>query len=283
MSRRKAALLIAAFVLLVLVAGVVWVFVYAKEQPLSVTFLTVGQGDAIFIETPSGRQILVDGGPDRSVLRELPRVMGPLDRSIDIVVATHPDRDHIAGLADVFQKYDVDTFIDPQVQNDTSYAQALSYAAGQEEGVVQIAARRGTRIHLDTDVYLDVLFPDRDVDTIETNTGSVVMQLVYGESEFLLSGDAPSQVEDWLVLLDGEGLQSDVLKAGHHGSRTSTSEGWIRTVDPRYVVVSAGAGNSYGHPHEEVVTRITESGAIMLDTMERPVTFRSDGKAVWVK
>lgn len=282
MTPRKAALLLTVLVLLILNV-VLWALLRVPQGNLEVTFLNVGQGDAILIETPSGVQILIDGGPDRSILRQLPLFMGPLDRSIDLVVATHPDKDHIAGLADVFARYQVRAFMEPGIEGETSFAHALSYAVKHEPGVMRIEARRGMRIHLGKDAYADVLFPDRDVDAIESNTGSIVLRLVHGESEFMLTGDAPMSVEDWLVTLDGEKLRSDVLKAGHHGSRTSTGERWMETVAPRYVVISAGKDNSYGHPHEEVVERVRRFGAEMRSTMDGPVTFVSDGREVWVK
>jgi len=282
MTHRKVWLSLFVLVLLVANGSLLYVFLH-KDENLTVTFLNVGQGDSILIEAPGGEQVLIDGGPDRSVLRELPKVIGPLDRSIDLVIATHPDKDHIAGLADVFARYDVDGFLEPEVQSDTSYAKALDAAASLEEGASSIVARRGMRIHIGDKVYADVLFPDRDVVSLETNTGSIILQLVYGETEFMLSGDSPLSIENWLVALDGEELQSDVLKAGHHGSRTSTSDAWIDAVNPSYVVVSAGKGNSYGHPHAEVVDRIAASGAQMLSTMDRAVSFVSDGASVRVK
>lgn len=273
------------FVLLIglILNAVVWTVVLYKEQHvLAVTFLNVGQGDSILIETPSGKQILVDGGPDRSVLRELPKVIGPLDRSLDLIVETHPDKDHIAGLTDVFERYEVGAFLSPGIPNDTSYTKTLERAAESEPGVVRVEARRGMRLHLGNGAYADVLYPDRDVDGVETNTGSVVLRVVYGETEFMLTGDAPTNVERWLVSLDGEALQSDVLKAGHHGSRTSTDEEWLREVSPSYVVISAGLNNSYGHPHTEVVSRIQDFGATLLSTTNGSIRFLSDGKALRV-
>lgn len=269
-----------------LVNGIVVVgFLYqAPREELTVSFLPIGQGDSIYIETPGGKDFLIDGGPDRSVLRELPKVMGPFDRVIDVVVATHPDKDHIAGLPGVFDRYRVNTYIESSVEADTSFAEGLEAAAQAEAGVVRVIAERGMRIHIEDGVYADILYPDRDVDDVDTNAGSVVLRLVYGETEFLFSGDAPTSIEEYLVALDGEGLQSEVLKAGHHGSRTSTAESWLHAVDPDYVVVSAGKNNSYGHPHEEVVERIQASGAQKLSTQAgEAITFYSDGKTVWVK
>lgn len=281
MSRVRTGLYFYIVLLLILNAATYYALHEVREKKdLIVSFLNVGQGDSILIQSPGGGEMLVDGGPDRSVLRELPKVLGPLDRTLDLVIETHPDKDHIAGLSDVLAQYQVAAFMGPGIPNDTSYTKSLESGVENEPGIAAIEARRGMRIHLGGGAYADVLYPDRNVDAVETNTGSIVLRVVYGETEFLLTGDSPTNVEDWLVSLDGEGLRSDVLKAGHHGSRTSTSQKWIDAVNPDYVVISAGKGNSYGHPHEEVVQRVGESGAVMLSTMEGTVSFRSDGKKV---
>lgn len=269
-----------ALLLLLVLNLVIVVLLFVKHDELRISFLSVGQGDAIFIESPTGVEILIDGGRDRSVLRELPKKMGILDRTIDVVIATHPDADHISGLSDVFARYEVHTFIEPGVTSDTTDAKRLA-AAIETEGLDPVLARRGQRLHLGGGAYADVLYPDRDVSNIETNTGSVILRLVYGETEFLLTGDAPAAIEDWLVSLDGSALQSEVLKAGHHGSRTSTSATFLGAVLPSVVVISAGKDNSYGHPHQEVLDRIAASGAHVLSTIEEgTIEFVSDGVTV---
>lgn len=283
MSRTKIALLFYVAVALVLNMVVLGaLYLEQGRRVLTVSFLKVGQGDAILITSPSGAEVLIDGGPDRSVLREIPHVLGPIDRSLDLVIATHPDKDHIAGLAEVLERFEVKAVMEPGIPYGSSYAEALSAGVKDEEGVERVYARRGMRIHLGAGAYADVLYPDRDVAGVETNTGSIVLRVVYGETEFMLTGDAPASVEDWVVA-GGGALQSDVLKAGHHGSRTSTGEGWMEAVRPTHVVISAGKGNSYGHPHEEVVERVSAHGATLHSTQEGRVTFISDGTAVWRK
>ncbi|HWH16211.1 MAG TPA: MBL fold metallo-hydrolase [Candidatus Paceibacterota bacterium] len=280
---KQGTLLFLVAILCVVNVAVWTVLTFQKRSGLEVIFLDVGQGDAILIKGPHGAEVLIDGGPDRSILRVLPKELGPIDRTLDLVIATHPDKDHIAGLSEVLARYDVAATMDPDVENDTSFAQSFN-ARTLEERALTIPARRGTRIHLGGGAYLDVLFPDRSVDTVESNTGSIVARAVYGETSFLLTGDAPVAVESWLAALDGNTLKSTVVKAGHHGSRTSTSAEWLRVTDPEYVVVSAGKDNSYGHPHEEVVAAIVESGAQMVGTLgEGPVTFISDGTTVQLK
>lgn len=246
---------------------------------LSVSFLDVGQGDAIFIESPTGVQMLIDGGSGPAVLRELGRRMPLFDRTLDVVVATHPDRDHIGGLSDVFKRYMVGAYLESGVHNDTSSAEALARAVAEEQ-LEPVEARRGMRLLLGGGAYADMLFPDRDVANVETNTGSIIMRVVYGETEFMLSGDAPASVEKYLVSLGGE-LRSDVLKAGHHGSQTSNSEEFVDAVQPSYVVYSRGCDNSYGHPSSEVVSLFQKLKIPALDTCgDGTITFRSDGRSL---
>ena len=280
---RKAKLVV--ILILIPLALYIWFLVLnPKLKHLTVSFLDVGQGDAILVEGPTGIQMLVDGGRDHAVLRELPRQMGPFDRSIDVVIATHPDADHIGGLSSVFERYSVEVFVEPGIPNDTNATFALVSAVDLEPGLQKIVARTGQRIDLGGGAYADILFPDRDVSTYETNTGSIVMRVVYGETSFMLSGDSPSQIEDYLVGRDGIALKTNVLKAGHHGSRNSTGDLWLSAVDPDIVVISAGKGNSYGHPHQETLDRIARSGAEVLSTLGAgAVTFESDGEQVVAK
>lgn len=270
------------FALVVVLNIFIWSVVWLKKEPhLTVSFLDVGQGDAILIESPTGEQMLVDGGRDHAVLRELGKYMSPFDRSLDVVVETHPDADHVGGLPGVFERYTVGVFMEPGIPNDTNAVLALEEAVKNEEGLQKILARRGQRINLGGEVYIDVLFPDRDVSGLETNTGSIVMRVTYGSTSFMLTGDAPSSIEDYLVGIDGTTLKTDVLKAGHHGSRNSTDELWLLTLQPRVVVISAGEGNSYGHPHTETLERIHSVGARVLSTLgQGAVIFQSDGTTI---
>jgi len=278
----RTALILVSLVLLVLNVAVFTYLYRPQTAHLTVSFLDVGQGDAILIEGPTGIEMLIDGGKDRSVLRELPRVMGPLDRSIDILVATHPDADHIGGLPAVLDRYSVSYYFDQEKSGDTTTYRHLENSVDLERGVQEGLLRSGIRIHLGNGAYADVLHPEDNAEMLrETNDASVSMRLVYGETEFMLTGDAPVWVEDRIVKRYGDTLRSDVLKAGHHGSKTSTSPAFLAAVDPRIVVVSAGKDNSYGHPHQDVVARILESGATLLSTInEGTITFVSDGKAV---
>jgi len=199
------------------------------------------------------------------------------DRTIDTVIETHPDMDHIGGLPEVFARYDVGMFIEPGVADDGADNQAL-HAAVRAEGLTPVLARRGMTLALDKGVYLEILFPDRDVTNLETNMGSIVARLVYGDTSVLLTGDSPIAIEEYLVGVYGEGLKSDILKLGHHGSKTSNSESFLGYVDPAYGIISAGCDNSYGHPHKEVVDRLAQFEIKKVSTCESgTVVFESDG------
>lgn len=273
--------LLATIFMLLVVTAVVWhAVISASSKELRVSFLDVGQGDSIFIQAPSGRQVLIDGGPDRSVLRELGKIMPWWDRTIDVVIATHPDSDHVVGLVDVLQRYSVDFIFDPGVKGDTPQAESM-LASVANEGAEHILARRGQIIDLGGGVSLGILFPDRDVSGLETNTASIVARLVYGETSFILTGDSPESIEKYLVQLDGAALASDVLKAGHHGSRTSSSITFVGFVSPEYGIFSRGCDNSYGHPHQEVREVFARLGVTILDTCEEgTITLVSDGVIV---
>lgn len=257
-----------------------------NDGTLQVTFLDVGQGDATFIESPSGTQVLVDGGKGNQVLGGLHEVMGFFDRDIDMVVATHPDMDHVAGLIDVLRRYEVETILLTENKSDTP-AFATFLEAVQKEGSTVVYARRGQVFDLGQgesgSTTLSILFPDRDPSMLESNMSSIVVRLVYGESEYLLTGDSPEEIEAYLVD-GGVVLQSDVLKAGHHGSRTSSSEAFVSAVAPTYVIFSAGKDNSYGHPHTEVVERFAAHGVVQKNTAEEgSIHSVSDGVSIVFK
>lgn len=280
LARKRVAWLLLC--ILIVVCFFVWQAVFALETSnvLTVAFLDVGQGDAIYIETPSGNQVLVDGGKGRSVLRELGSRMSYFDRSIDVVLATHPDADHIGGLPEVFSRYDIGMYIESGVTDSGSDNQAL-HEAVQNEGLTIVKARQDMKIILDTDIVLHVLFPDRDVTNLETNTSSVVVTLSYGDTSFLLTGDSPAGIETYLVSLYGNELESDVLKLGHHGSNSASSETFIGYVNPVYAVISASCDNPYGHPHKEVLNRLEQFGIKSESTCEQgTIIFTSDGERV---
>lgn len=278
-------LAILSVALLALVTQPIWQsFAFGKKETLlTVVFLDIGQGDAIFIETPDGKQMLIDGGPGRAVLRELPKYMSIFDRSIDVVVATHPDKDHVGGLVDVLSRYKVGKIIETENKNETAVSDAFSNYANKEEAEIFLA-RAGQVLTLGASTSIKIFSPAFDPKDWESNASSIVAKVTYGDIDFLLTGDAPSNTEEYMVKVYGSQLTSEVLKLGHHGSRTSTSDLFLNTVRPTFAVVSAGRGNNYGHPHKEVTDRILARGINLKSTIENgSVVFKSDGQRVWVE
>lgn len=264
------------------ISSVYIAFESSVPQELRVSFLDVGQGDAIFIQSPSGVQVLIDGGRDAKVLERLHKVMPLFDRSIDVVIASHPDSDHISGLIDVVKKFNVGAFLESGVQSKNGVQDVLKSALSKKGIKIKIATR-GEVYNLGAGVLLTVLYPYKDVQNEESNAGSLIMQLTYEGDSFLFTGDAPVASELILVGTDGEQLHSSVLKFGHHGSDTSTSVPFLKDVQPLYGIVSAGKNNQYHHPNEDVLKRAEKFNIKILSTIELgTITFATNGKGIRV-
>lgn len=263
----------------------VWYAVVSEDRSgkLTVAFLDIGQGDAIFIESPTGTQMMIDGGPGAIVLRELGKVMPFYDRSIDMLMVSNPDKDHMAGFLDILDAYNVASVIEPGTVGASAEYKTLE-AKIEREKAIKITALRGQKIDLGGGAYFEVLFPDRDVSGLDTNDGSLIGKLVYGTTSFLFPGDAPSAIEEYIAYVDKENLDVDVLKVGHHGSKTSTSEALLGFASPAIAVISAGKDNTYGHPHREVTERLSRFEVETLGTYEHgTIVLESDGETVRIK
>lgn len=261
----------------------VWYFVYFNKPNnnlLKVAFLDIGQGDAIYIEAPNGRQMLIDAGSGPLILQKLSEVMPFADRSIDMIVITNPDKDHIGGFMDVLDNYNVGYVLEPGTEKSTQIYKNLEQKISSHN-LKKDLARRGMRINLDSNknIYFDVLFPDRDVSSWSPNDGSIVGKLSYGNESFMLMGDATKYTE--LLIKQNENpdtIHSQVLKLGHHGSHTSSSELWLEAVDPDVAIISAGKNNRYGHPHKDILDRLKSLQIPYLSTSENgTIIFKTDG------
>jgi len=260
----------------------VWFKVHSGTNSgyLKVVFLDVGQGDAIYIESPNKKQILIDGGRDAKLLSSLAKVMPFADRSIDMVITTHPDADHIGGLPLLLDNYKIKAIIENGATSDSSLFSALEEKI-TKKNIKKIVASRGMHILLDAkeNIYMEILFPDREVSLLESNEASIVAKLVYGESSFLFMGDASLYTENLIGWNEHpEYLNIDVLKLGHHGAKTSTGELWLELTSPSVAIISAGKDNSYGHPSKEVLDRLKKLNIPFLNTAEKGnIIFKTDG------
>ncbi len=277
-------ILIFYILILAFVTIFVWSYIPQKSSGLlTVSFLDVGQGDSIFIEAPNGKQVLIDGGRNSSSVRELSKFMSFKDKEIDVVLATHPDADHIGGLPEVFDRFQVLNFVDSGVEGEDNIYRSLVDRVSLD-GSRYIKGERGLVIILDRKekVYLQVLSPDKNFTFEDTNNNSIVTKIVYGNISFLLTGDASKAIENILVYSDGEILDSDILKAGHHGSKTSSSLLFLEAVSPEASVISASANNTYGHPHADVLTNLQKTNSLVFETAkEGNITFKTDGQKIW--
>ncbi len=253
----------------------VWIAVYDLSQPqlLEVTFFDVGQGDAIFIETPQKHQILIDGGPDSAILEKLDKELPFGDNTLDLIILTHPEHDHLSGLLEVLKRYQVENILWTGIQRDTAEFEEWQrlIQEEEEEGAEIKIAQAGQLIDFQNP-SIEILHPfeslaGQKVNNI--NNTSIIARLVFGENSFLFTGDAYKSVERKLIdrsfnsLLD---LDSDVLKVGHHGSKTSTDDEFVYQVSPEIAVIQCGKNNPYGHPHPETLETLEKYGILILRT-----------------
>ncbi len=259
----------------------VWYAVLAETRTgLKVAFLDVGQGDAIFIEAPNGNQLLIDGGPNKTVLRELAKQVPFYDRSIDGIILTHPHLDHYGGLIDALDNYQINFEMDSGNNNPESKGFDVYVKKLEEEKAKRIFAKRGMRVNLDKEIYLDILLPIINKEGMSAHDEMVVTRLVYGNNSFLLTGDMEDNFENFLLSF-GDSLKSDVLKIGHHGSLTSTSESFLGWVKPSLAIISVGKNNKYGHPKKEIIDRLEKFEIPVLRTYEKgTIVLKSDGEKV---
>ena len=241
--------------------------------------LDVGQGDGLFIESPTGTQILIDGGPPKKILSALARIMSPFDKHLDAIIITNPDQDHIGGFLDVLKVYKVDMVFEPGTYNDSKIYQNLETEI-KNKNIPDILARRGMRLNMGGGAMLDILFPDRDVFDWAANDGSIVAKLTYGKTAMMLTGDASTETEKIILgELSKTALTSTILKVGHHGSRTSTSEAFVKAVSPMYAMISNGKNNNYGHPHQDTLDTLASFGVKIFRTdLLGNIIMKSDGE-----
>lgn len=228
---------------------------------LHVHMLDVGQGDALLLISPSGKHIVVDGGPNTALLEHLGKFMPFFNRHIDLLVLTHPDADHITALPEVLQRYAVGSvLISGALQRNGSYDAFLHHIAAQNIPVLLPDATMD--IAMGDGLTLDILWPGSDAFGIapdDPNTFSVVIRALYGPYAILLTGDIDETAEA-AILAAGHDIRSDIIKIAHHGSRTSSSTGFMAAVRPLAALISSGSGNTFGHPHPDILARLDALG-----------------------
>ena len=241
-----------------------------QQDRLAVWVFDVGQGDAIFIDGPE-KQILIDGGPNGIVLEKLTSVIPFWDRSIDVIINTHPHADHVTGLNYVLDRYEIEeVWVSGQNYGTDVFAEFESLKTPR-------LVSSGYEIDLGAGAVLTVLWPEYDLDgqrLDDPNDGSVVTLVTYGDTTILLTGDIGVDEEEQLL---DHLPRIDVLKVGHQGSITSSSPDFLDVIDPRYAIITVGE-NDYGHPSPIVLDRLESTGAIILRTdQDGDIRILSDG------
>ncbi len=271
--------------LVVLAALAWWAALSGTPRNLELTALDIGQGDALLVRTPGGHTLLVDGGPDpRSLRRALDAQLPNQIRHLDMVIATHADRDHLGGLVEGLDRYSIGAVIQPEPLGNSATAIAWARALKQRE-VTLVPAAAGQRIRLGH-VHVEVLHPPQRPLTgtaSDDDNNSVVLRLSYGNASFLLTGDIHAVAEDYLLSQDIS-LASTVLKVAHHGSATSTDPAFLEEVLPRVAVVSAARDSRFHHPSPEVVARLLEhvdQQALFVTARDGWVRLSTDGDRLW--
>ncbi len=278
---KKYGLFLLAVLLLLATIFIFYLDLQGSNRKLTFAMLDVGQGDALFIESPTGVQIMFDGGPARKSFGPLSRVMPFYDKTIDAIVITNPDADHIAGFSEVLQNYKVGGVFESGTYNDSKTYENLKNEI-ETQGIPVILAKKGMKLDIGGGAFIDILFPDRDVSSWTTNDGSIIARLVYGDTSIMLTGDSTSETEKIVLAKNPlEFLDSDILKVGHHGSRTSTSEIFTKAVSPEYALISNGKDNKYGHPHTGTLETLEKYGSKILRTdLLGTIIMKSDGQNI---
>jgi len=263
----------------------------APDNLLKVHFLNVGQGDSILVQTPSHKNILIDTGKDAVTLSKLGEKLrsnfSPINiffdqSNFEIIILTHDDMDHIGALPLVLKKYK-SKILFTSLASSTNISWKESVNIAEEKNIQIKNIDSAGEIDLGDNVKIKILFPIKNMNGIDDgNSASIVTQIIYGKSKFLLTGDLGHAGEFFLKNIYGEKLRSDILKLGHHGSDTSSHPEFLNVVKPEIAIISAGKNNSFGHPHRTVLDLLDKFKIKYLETSkENTITFISDGINIW--
>jgi len=273
---------------IIFLSGLLIIFIIADfydftqdSNLLKVVFLNIGQGDASFIETPSHKQILIDAGPNNIILSKLGKFMPFYDRYIDVVMASHLDSDHIGGLIDVLKRYKVGVLIiNMNSINKSLYLTELEKII-ENKKIQKIDLFKNSEILVEPNLVFNILNPDINEKQVSDNDGSLVVRLVFGKISFIFTSDI-SQNRERKLLAENLQVDSDVLKAAHHGSKNSSSDDFLAAVSPLISVISVGVNNKYGHPNLETLNRLKNSEILRTD-LDGDIEILSNGLKIWKK
>lgn len=249
-----------------------------KDSKLMISYMDVGQGDAAYIKV-NGNDILIDAGPRSNSKELLEQLKAKNIDDFELVIATHPHEDHIGGMVDVFKEYEVKAFYSPKITHTTKTYENLVKAV-KDEGLKTKELKGGMVIDLGEGAKFDVFTPQKS-EYEELNDYSPIMKLSFGDTSYLFTGDAEKLAEEEALAKYKTSLDSDVIKFGHHGSSSSSSNAFIEAVSPKYGIISCAKDNKYGHPHRETLDIIKKYNIKTFRTdTDGEIILTSDGKSI---
>ncbi|MFR0658590.1 ComEC/Rec2 family competence protein [Clostridium perfringens] len=249
-----------------------------KDSKLMISYMDVGQGDAAYIKV-NGNDILIDAGPRSNSKELLEQLKAKNIDDFELVIATHPHEDHIGGMVDVFKEYEVKAFYSPKITHTTKTYENLVKAV-KDEGLKTKELKGGMVIDLGEGAKFEVFTPQKS-EYEELNDYSPIMKLSFGDTSYLFTGDAEKLAEEEALAKYKTSLDSDVIKFGHHGSSSSSSNAFIEAVSPKYGIVSCAKDNKYGHPHRETLDIIKKYNIKTFRTdTDGEIILTSDGKSI---
>ncbi|MCD7797523.1 MAG: MBL fold metallo-hydrolase [Clostridiales bacterium] len=251
-------------------------------EVMTVNFFDVGQGDCKFIEFPNGECMLIDCGEKYYADRVIQKIKNAGYSKIDLLVVTHPHTDHMGGMSEIVDEFEIGEIYMSNAQAMTSTYESLLESI-DNKGLTVNTAKSGVAITVSDTVTGEFLAPvSNDYDDL--NNSSAVLKLTYSDVSFLFTGDAETLSENEMLSVSYYELDSDVLKVGHHGSSSSSCEEFLSAVSPEYAVIECGADNSYGHPHTETLERLENVGVKIYRTdYDSDIVFTTDGSAINVE
>lgn len=252
-----------------------------QSNKMLVHYIDVGQGDCILIQV-NNKNLLIDSGP-KSDKKKLFNYLNSLNlKKLDYVIATHPHEDHIGNMANVINSYRINAFYAPKIQSNTKTFENMVDALKSKKLKINIIKRGTDSINLGTDTRVTIFSPTKN-DYENLNNYSPVMKIEYGKTSFLFTGDAQNDIEEE-ILSNNDDISADILKIGHHGSSTSTSDNFLKKVNPSIGVISVGEGNVYNHPNDDILERLKKNKVTIYRTdTNGTIILSSDGKSITKK
>lgn len=254
------------FSISILITVAFWRDDSVESKKPKIIFFDVGQGDAAMIDLPQDTQVLIDGGDGKDILEKLGKYLPFYDKKIELMIMTHPDKDHIGGLVEVLKYYEVEQVLMPGIKCEKAICQERDRLIAEKNIPVRYA-EFGQNIKIGNEIDMFVLYPFeslKDEEVKDSNDASIVLKFVINNNSYLLTGDAGFKV-DRQLLDKNINLEAKILKVSHHGSKHGTSNEFLRSVKPEKTIISVGK-NSYGHPAEELLNRLKNINAQILRT-----------------